>query len=346
MSFSFRPAVRENVPLLIGIAGGTGSGKSFSALRIATGLANGKKFAAIDTENGRIRHYADQFNFDVADLHAPFRPDSYVEAIEAADKAGYPVIVVDSASHEYTGVGGLLDWHEELLDKMAGTDWKKREVLTFAAWVKPKTSHKQLVSRLLQVRAHVILCFRASEKIEIVKDASGKTVVRPKKSLTGLDGWMPETEKNLPYELTLSFLVTAYEPGVPRPIKMQEQFKPFVPLDAPLSEETGRLLAEWARGADKSPAGEPLTPSASGDGPRHPSPAPAGDTISQAKVTRLWTIVRERGVAEDTLRAILSEVADVSSSKAIPVAAYDKVIAAIEAAPVPESQFRAPAGAA
>jgi dephospho-CoA kinase len=157
MPFEFRPAKRENVPLLIGLAGGTGSGKTYTALRLAKGIAGDVPFALIDTETGRAKAYADQFRFDHGDLSAPFRPDRYLEAITAADKAGYPVIVVDSMSHEHAGDGGLLDWHDEILDKRAGDDWKKREALTMLAWVEPKGSHKRMVQRLLQLRAHVIL---------------------------------------------------------------------------------------------------------------------------------------------------------------------------------------------
>src|SRR6185436_10622008 len=68
MSFVLKPAVRENVPLLIGLAGGTGSGKTYSAMRLAKGLAGGQKFAVIDTESGRARAYADEFQFDSGEL--------------------------------------------------------------------------------------------------------------------------------------------------------------------------------------------------------------------------------------------------------------------------------------
>lgn len=248
MSFSFRPAKRENVPLLIGVAGGTGSGKTMSALKLARGLAGDKPFALIDTESGRAKHYADLFQpWHHGDLTPPFRPEHYGEAIKAADAAGYPVIVVDSASHEYAGEGGLLDWHEEELQRMAGADYKRREAMTFAAWVKPKMSHKAFVNQLLQLRAHLILCLRAEEKIEIVKQ-DGKTIIRPKQTLTGLDGWVPVCEKNLPYELTISLLMTAVNPGVPRPIKLQAQHRSLLPLNEPIAEETGERLARWAAG--------------------------------------------------------------------------------------------------
>jgi AAA domain len=242
MSFEFREAKREDVSLLIGLAGSSGAGKTYSAMRLAKGLAGERPFAVIDTEAGRAKHYADDFRFDHGDLTAPFRPEAYADAIVAADAAGYPVILVDSFSHEHAGDGGLLDWHEEEFQRLGG-----RDAVKMTAWIKPKMAHKAMVSRLLQVRAHLILCFRAEEKIEIVK-VDGKTQIVPKRSLTGLDGWVPISEKNLPYELTVSFLLTADRPGVPKPIKLPERLRPFFPLDEPVNEETGRALAEWAAG--------------------------------------------------------------------------------------------------
>jgi hypothetical protein len=247
MTITFRPAVREGVPLLLGLAGGTGSGKTWSAMVLAKGLAGDKPFAVVDTENGRAKHYADDFRFDVTDLHAPFRPERYSEAIAAADKAGYPVIVVDSMSHEWAGDGGMLDWHEQ---EMGGQDSKK-----MTAWIRPKAAHRKMVTALLQVRAHVILCFRAEPKVDIVRE-NGRMKVVPKASLVGLDGWMPISEKNLPFELTVSALLMADAPGVPKPIKLPEKLKPFLPLDRPLGEEAGVRLAQWAAGdaaADPSP---------------------------------------------------------------------------------------------
>ena len=241
MTVSFRPATRENVRLLIGLAGGTGSGKTFSAMKLAKGMSNGARFALIDTENGRASHYADQFDFDVADITSPFRPKTYLDAIKAADDAGYPVTIVDSMSHEWEGVGGLLEWHDEL----QGGDQKKN----LSAWIKPKGEHRTMVNGLLQVRGHVILCFRAAEKVE-TKHVNGKIEIVAKESLTGLNGWLPISEKNLPYELTASFLLTADAPGVPKPIKLQEQHRAFVKLDMRLGEGTGARLAAWAAGRD------------------------------------------------------------------------------------------------
>lgn len=249
MTYQFRPAKRENVGLLIGLSGSSGSGKTFSALRLAMGLAGGKPIAVIDTEARRALHYADAFRFDHCELRAPFRPDAYAEAIKAADDAHYPVIVVDSASHEWAGEGGILDWQEDELDRMAGDDWKKRESCKMAAWIKPKMSHKAMIQKLLQVRAHLILCFRAEPKIEMVRK-DGHWVIEPKQSPIGLDGWIPICEKNMPYELTASFLLIADRPGVPHAIKLQEQHRLYFPDGQPITEKSGEALAAWALGGD------------------------------------------------------------------------------------------------
>lgn len=253
MSYTFRKAVRANVNLLIGLAGASGSGKTYTAMRLASGIAQGKRFAVIDTENGRASHYADQFDFDVAELHAPFSPAAYADAIKAADEAGYGVIVVDSASHEYAGEGGLLDMQEAEFTRMG-----QRESAKMLSWVRPKSEHKKMMQRLLQTRAHLILCFRAEAKIEMIKE-DGKTKIVPKQSLVGLDGWIPLTEKTVPFELTVSLLLTPDKPGIPHPIKLQEQHRSLFPTDEPITEASGDAIAKWAAGATPARPRE-LTP--------------------------------------------------------------------------------------
>lgn len=299
MTFEFRPAVRANVPLLLGLAGGTGSGKTYSALTLARGIAGGEPFAAIDTENGRMNHYADLFpELRVGQITAPFRPDKYADAIEAADHAGFAVVVVDSASHEWYGEGGCLDWHDDLM----GGDQKKN----LSAWIEPKKAHKKMVSRLLQMRAHVILCFRAEPKVESVQE-NGRTKIVPKQSLTGLDGWLPIAEKNLPFELTASFLLTADMPGVPKPIKLQQQHRDLVPLDRPLTEQVGRDLAAWAAGGQSV------------------------RMISEAQRRRLFAVASESGVDADGVKAVVLEVTGQDSTKGIAADMYDKVVQAVQA---------------
>jgi hypothetical protein len=242
MTTEFKDAVRQNVPLLILLAGGTGSGKTESALRLATGMSDGKPFAVVDTERGRALHKADDYTFKHAAFDEPFSPERYAEKVKDADDAGYPVIVIDSGSHEWEGIGGVLDLQTEEFARMGG-----RDAARMASWIAPKQRHKRFVQQLLRTRAHVILNLRAEDKIEIVKQGD-KTVVRPKESLVGAQGWIPICEKRLPFEATISLLLTADAPGVPKPIKLERRHQELVPLDKPLDESVGKALAEWARG--------------------------------------------------------------------------------------------------
>lgn len=257
MSFTFKPAKREGVHLIVGLMGGTGSGKTCSALELATGLAGGKPFAVIDTEAGRSQHYADEFAFDHGDLCPPFTPDAYLEAIVAAEKKGYPVVVVDSMSHEHAGEGGILDMHEEELGRIAGNDWKKREKATYLAWVKPKMSHKRMVGRLLQLRTHLILCFRAEPKMKIIKvEKNGRVVNEPVDA-----GWQPVCAKGLEFEMTASWMLRHERPGqvfagevdeadpIGSAIKLPKAWIPFFGGAQLLSRKHGETLREWAAGS-------------------------------------------------------------------------------------------------
>ncbi len=310
MTFEFRDAVRKNVPLFIGIAGGTGSGKTESALRIATGLAGGKPFAAIDTEHGRMLHKADDYEFMHAELDEPFTPERYIEALKAAE--GFPVIVIDSGSHVYEGVGGLLEQQDEEFAK-AG----RKESARMSSWIRPKQRHKKFVQALLRTPAHVVLCLRAEDKIEIVKDAQGKTVVRPKSSLVGADGWIPICEKRLPFELTISLLLTADAPGVPKPIKLERRHADLVPLDRQLDEEVGRRLAEWAAGG--------LTEPGIVDAPTE---AVASSTVSGS--VSPWVAVVDT-FGEDRVRAKKQELFGDTAWKAITPLRIEELVDALKA---------------
>lgn len=232
-SLTFAPAKRQGVGLFVGVAGGTGSGKTFSALRIARGIAgpNGK-IAALDTEARRMSHYTGRFDFDVADLLPPFRPSRFAEAAEAAEKAGYAVLVIDSMTHEWAGEGGVLDWH----DTIAGDDPKKN----MQGWIKPKGEHKAMISSFLTRRIPLVFCFRAEEKVKVGPGG------RPESQ-----GWMPIGDSRFMFELTTMLTLSNEAPGVVNlklPCKVQEQHLAFFPDGRHISEEAGAMLAAWARG--------------------------------------------------------------------------------------------------
>jgi hypothetical protein len=247
VSFAFKPAVREQVSLLIALAGASGSGKTYSALRLARGLSQTGKVAFIDTEARRGLHYAGQFEFLHADMRPPFRPERFIEAIRAAEDAGADVVIIDSMSHEYDGEGGIMDWADQL--EAGGTK-------SPGNWKVPKGAHKKMMNALLQCRASLIFCLRADEKIRIAKE-NGKTVIEPL-------GWMPICEKRFMYEMTASFTLTPDRPGFPRfdlPHKLQKQHRGIFSEREPIGEDAGKRLLDWSRGGNPAPAGQPQTPS-------------------------------------------------------------------------------------
>jgi hypothetical protein len=109
--FEDHEAKRGAVPLLVGLVGPSSGGKTFSALRLATGIqrVTGGDIFVIDTESRRSLHYADQFKFRHVPFPAPFGPLDYLAAIEYCVKRGAKVVIVDSMSHEHEGPGGVLE---------------------------------------------------------------------------------------------------------------------------------------------------------------------------------------------------------------------------------------------
>lgn len=248
MSFTFNRAVRERTPLLIGIAGPTGSGKTLSSLLLALGLCKDEGVpAVIDTEMGRALHYADDYKFNHTHLEAPYTPDRYGEAIEAAAK-DHPVVLVDTWSHEHFEI---LDWHDRELDRLAGENQGKRKAMNMLAWQAGKSSHKRLMRHnIIRCPAHLIFAIRAEPKIKMVKDSEGKTQVRDM-------GFQPLCDGQFMYEMTLSLMLNPdLGPGEPPPgtfvpIKLQEQHREFFPADRKIDQTCGLALAGWANGGSK-----------------------------------------------------------------------------------------------
>lgn len=253
-AISFQPAIRENVPLLIGLTSGTGGGKTYSALRIAKGIVGpGKRFAGICTENRRMRHYADDFEFDVFDLTAPFTPERFVEAIRAAERAGYAACVIDSATHEWAGPGGVLEMHDDEVSRMAGpnADWRRKEAMNWPAWKVPKERHQGFRDAILAARIPLVLCFRGKtgQKPGVDPQTGKKILVETPFRAT--------TSDDLPYELVCLLVLSQQKPGtvdLSQPNKISKPILPFIRDGEVLDEAFGAKLAAWARGGAQEQA--------------------------------------------------------------------------------------------
>lgn len=255
MTYTFKPSESSDATrqIMVAFAGASGSGKTWSALELATGLAGNERFAVIDTEAGRALHYKEFFKFDHCDFGPDFSPERTGDVIlEAASK--YPVVIVDSMSHEYAGVGGISDMHEDALEKLAKGNESRFEALSGPAWKGPKIAHKKMMARLSQCRSHLIFCLRAEPKIRFVKEKFTRQDGSTGEKTVIVDaGFQPICEKMFMYEMLASFMFYADKPGLAVPIKLQEQHKAAFPDGQKVGRRAGEVIAAWARGAAPQP---------------------------------------------------------------------------------------------
>lgn len=191
---TFKKAERRQVKLKLGISGPSGSGKTFSALKIAKGLIDGKegRIAVIDTENKSASLYAESGGmpeFDILELDPPYTVDKYIQAIEAAIKEGYDVLIVDSVSHVWSGEGGLLQ-EKETLDAKGGN--------SYTNWARMTPKWNRFVSGILHSDIHMICTMRSKQDYVLVENEKGKQA--PKKV-----GMAPQVREGFEYELTAVF---------------------------------------------------------------------------------------------------------------------------------------------
>ena len=220
-----RQSSRKKAKIRLGLSAVAGGGKTYSALLIAKGLAKGdfSKVAIIDTENGSADLYSHLGPYNVFTLKAPFSPEKYIEAIKICENAKMEVIIVDSITHEWDGVGGILN----IADTMTGN--------SYTNWAKITPRHNAFIQSILQSDCHMITTVRRKQDYEMTTNSNGKLV--PQKV-----GLKEITREGFEYELTVNLeLDTKHNVSCSKDRTGLFSGKPeFVP-----TEETGKELLEW-----------------------------------------------------------------------------------------------------
>lgn len=250
---TFAKATKSAAKARVALFGPSGAGKTFSALRIASGL--GGPIAVIDTERGSASKYADRFSFDVLEL--PQKDiGTYVEGIHAAAKAGYQVLVIDSLSHA---------WQELLqeIDQLANAKYHGN---TWSAWSEGTPKQRALVDAILDFPGHVLATMRSKTEWQTATDDRGKA--RPVRV-----GLAPEQGKGIEYEFDL--LLELSPEHMAHIIKDRSgRFQDQV-VEKP-GEEFGGQLAAWLSDAPAAPVAAPAPPPAAPkNGTRAKAPEPA-----------------------------------------------------------------------
>lgn len=252
----FRRATKSQAKLRAAVFGPSGAGKTFSSLRIATGLANGKPVAFIDTERGSASKYSDRFDFDVLELEDKSIA-GYCEAIRMAADAGYDVVIIDSLSHA---------WQEllEEIDKLAKAKYRGN---TWSAWSEGTPLQKRLVDAILNFPGHILATMRSKTEWQTTQDSNGRN--RPVRV-----GLAPEQGKGVEYEFDLLLeLSTDHIANVikDRTGKWQDKL-----IDKP-GENFGAQLAAWLSDGEPAKIEPHLAPDP------QPTPPPTADAAAMLK---------------------------------------------------------------
>ena len=158
----------------LSIEGPSGSGKTYGAMLLAAGLTKKGIVAFGDSEHGRCRHYAPLIKdaeFHVFDITPPYTPEKYVQVIEAAEKAGYDVLILDSISHEWEGSGGSLEIHYN-------ETMKSKSQNSYIAWGNVTPRHQAFIAKIVNSNLHIICSMRSKTAYDTSGQEGGKMKVK------------------------------------------------------------------------------------------------------------------------------------------------------------------------
>lgn len=248
--------------------------KTYSALRMATGMSNelkklGKPYKILmgNTEASRGLYYANEFEYDIVDLTAPFTPEMYVDFIDFAVKSGYGILIIDSASPE---------WDECLkMQQQAGGNYQ--------AWSRITPRHDRFIHAIADSPIHIITTLRAKDVYEMDKDDKGKTTVKK----LGLGG---KQREGFEYEFTCTFLLDQKT----NTADVQKDNTHLFENDGTvmLTERHGEKVIEWANSDEGYTAPARAT--------QIPTPENAGDAANDETasiIAKIDTMAKELGDA-------------------------------------------------
>jgi hypothetical protein len=228
----FKEASRKDIRMKMCVAGPSGGGKTWSSLEIAKGILGGdlSNCGVLQTESGRAQCYLDKGNFKILEMTPPFSPDKFIEGISAAEKAGLKVLIIDSISDEWSGIGGSLDMHQDASEVTKNS---------FTAWKKITPKHEAVFNKILSSPIHIICTVKKKTDYVMEPGANGK--VQPKRV-----GVKDIQREGTEYRWMLQFDLDQ-ETNLATVAKDNTslfQGKPAFKITA----ETGKLIRDWCLG--------------------------------------------------------------------------------------------------
>lgn len=223
---AFTKAVRKQAKLRLALTGPSGSGKTYGALKIAKGI--GGRIAVIDTEKGSASLYSHIADFDVLELDPPYTPERFIDAIKDAVSARYDILIIDSTTPEWSGMGGCL----ELVDEVARARYKGN---SWSAWNDITPRHRAFLDAILRAPLHVIATMRSKTETAQTEENGRKRVVKL--------GMKSEQRDGIEYEFT-TVLDIVHDGHYA--VASKDRTGLFTDQDPhQISEQTGSVLLDW-----------------------------------------------------------------------------------------------------
>jgi len=222
----FKKATKSQIKVRLALSGASGSGKTYSALAIASHLA--KKVALIDTERGSASRYADLFSFDVCEL-SNCHPSNYIEAIQAAEASGYEAIIIDSLTHA---------WFAEL-------EMVDRAKNSFTAWKDVRPLERKLIDTITRCQSHIVATMRSKTEWDTSQTDSKTGKMKPVKIGTApIQNSGIEYEFDIAGELSQDHILYISKSRCPE-LSNQSFLKPGKDLAYALRAWTGEVWLNW-----------------------------------------------------------------------------------------------------
>ena len=251
MGFNFKvqDAVREKVYPKIGVFSPSGGGKTYTSLRLATGMVDqmeketGKKYEIwlANNEGDRGKYYANEFKYKIIELEPPHEPEMYINLIKFAEETEQcGVLIIDSFSKEWAGEGGCLDIAQKL-----GGQYQR-------AWKNVTPRHRALMDKVVDAKVNIIATMRGEDQYVMSTDDKTNKTTLEKVGLGAKQG------KDFEYEFTCTFSLDQKTNGA-TPFKDNTHLFENM-YQRKLTEQDGEDLIKWANESNIEPKKKEFQP--------------------------------------------------------------------------------------
>jgi hypothetical protein len=175
--FEVKKAKRSRRPLKINLEGLSGSGKTYTALRLAFAMRRagiGKRIVVADSENESAGLYdgitqdGEKWEYEVCQIPAEVQnPDGYTECYKYLTQQGYDIIIFDSLTHAWHGAMQQVDDYSQ-----------RNRGDKFGGWASVTPAQRNMLATLTDSKAHLISTMRVKSEYERVAGNNGKDKIK------------------------------------------------------------------------------------------------------------------------------------------------------------------------